>query len=184
MEIEKTPLEGCFIIKPRVFMDERGSFFESFNQEKFEKLTGKTVRFVQNNQSISSRGVLRGLHFQKGKFAQAKLVRVISGEVLDVAVDLRRDSKTFGEHFSIVLNETNNYQLFVPRGFAHGFSTLSERAIFSYQCDNFYHQESESGVLYKDPQLSIDWKLKDSEVLLSQKDKVLPLLGDFTENYM
>ncbi|WP_298314786.1 dTDP-4-dehydrorhamnose 3,5-epimerase [uncultured Aquimarina sp.] len=178
MEIEQTPLEGCFILKPRIFEDERGSFFESFNQKTFEKLTGLNISFVQDNQSTSTRGVLRGLHFQKGEYAQAKLVRVTKGSVLDVAVDLRQDSPTLGKHFAIELNDQNNYQLFVPRGFAHGFIVLSDEAIFNYKCDNYYHKESESGIRYDDSDLAIDWKLKISEILLSEKDNILLSFND------
>lgn len=178
MEIEKSYLEGCFVIKPRVFKDERGSFFESFNQKKFQELTGLQIDFVQDNQSVSSKGVLRGLHMQIGEYAQAKLVRVIKGEVLDVVVDVRKGSKTYGKYFSIILNEENNHQLFIPRGFAHGFVTLSETAIFAYKCDNYYHKDSESGIIYNDADLNIDWKLDVSEVLLSEKDIELPSLKD------
>ncbi|AXT54072.1 dTDP-4-dehydrorhamnose 3,5-epimerase [Aquimarina sp. BL5] len=173
MEIEKTNIEGCFILKPRVFKDERGSFFESFNQKTFEKLTGLKINFVQDNQSTSTKGVLRGLHFQKGEYAQAKLVRVTRGSVLDVAVDLRQDSPTLGKHFAIELNDQNNYQLFVPSGFAHGFIVLSDEAVFNYKCDNYYHKEAESGIRYDDFDLEIDWKLKSSEILLSEKDNIL-----------
>ena len=179
MEIEKTFLEGCVILKPRIFEDERGSFFESFNQNTFKKVTGMDIDFVQDNQSISSRGVLRGLHFQIGKYAQAKLVRVSRGNVLDVAVDLRPNSPTLGKHFSIELNDQNNYQLFIPRGFAHGFSVLSEEAIFNYKCDNFYHRESESGIIYNDSRLNIDWKLNFSEIKVSHKDSELKMYKDF-----
>ena len=178
MQIENTSIEGCFIIRPSVFEDERGAFFESFNQQKFEELTGLAIDFVQDNQSISKKGVLRGLHFQKGEYAQAKLVRVIKGEVLDVAVDLRPDSTTFGKHVSVILNETNNLQLFIPRGFAHGFITLSEEAIFAYKCDNYYNKPSESGIIYSDPDLDIDWKIPKMEVQLSQKDLVLPFFKE------
>lgn len=178
MQIENTFLEGCFIIKPTIFKDERGSFFESFNKKKFKEVIGKNIDFVQDNQSFSTKGVLRGLHFQTGDYAQSKLVRVITGEVLDVAVDLRPDSSTFGKYFSIVLNDQNNYQLFIPKGFAHGFVTLSKQAIFSYKCDNYYHQPSESGIIYNDPDLNIDWKMKESEVVLSEKDKQLPFFHE------
>ena len=178
MELQPTYIEGCFVLKPKVFNDQRGSFFESFKQIKFEELTGLQVNFVQDNQSISKKGVLRGLHFQTGVHKQAKLVRVISGEVLDVAVDLRPDSKTYKKHFGIILNDENNLQLFIPRGFAHGFITLSDTAVFAYKCDNYYHQASESGIIYNDPELDIDWKLDSSEILLSPKDTELPLLKD------
>tara|TARA_R110002050_G_scaffold104139_1_gene213497 strand:+ start:622 stop:1161 length:540 start_codon:yes stop_codon:yes gene_type:complete len=173
MKITETYLRGCFIIEPTIFDDGRGSFFESFNLKKFEEKTGLKINFVQDNQSISQRGVLRGLHLQKGKFAQAKLVRVIKGRVLDVAVDFRKDSPTFGKHFSIELSGENNKQLFVPRGFLHGFSTLEDNTIFSYKCDNYYHKASESGIMYNDKTLNIDWKLNVDEILLSEKDKEL-----------
>ncbi|MFD2563549.1 dTDP-4-dehydrorhamnose 3,5-epimerase [Aquimarina rubra] len=181
MEIEETNIEGCFILKPRIFKDERGSFFESFNQKTFEKLTGLNINFVQDNQSISTRGVLRGLHFQKGEYAQAKLVRVTKGSVLDVAVDLRKDSPTFGKHFAIELNDQNNYQLFVPRGFAHGFVVLSDQAIFNYKCDNYYYKDAETGIKYDDPDLEIDWKLKVSEILVSEKDNILPNFNELNK---
>lgn len=174
MKVEHTHLEGCFIITPKVFGDERGYFFESFNQDIFEKETGVSVNFVQDNQSKSSKGVLRGLHFQKGKHAQAKLVRVIKGKVLDVAVDVRPNSKTYGQHVSVILDETNNKQLFVPRGFAHGFLVLEDHTIFSYKCDNFYNKQSEDGIIYNDPSLNIDWNFPERELILSEKDLLLP----------
>lgn len=174
MNIKPTFLEGCFIVEPRVYKDNRGYFFESFNQQEFVQKTGVDIGFIQDNQSSSTKGVLRGLHFQKGDFAQAKLVRVIKGEVLDVVVDLRKDSETFKQWFSILLNEKNNYQLYIPRGFAHGFLTLSESSIFSYKCDNYYHKESESGIRFDDPDLGIDWKCDKSKIVLSDKDKELP----------
>jgi len=167
-------LQDCFILKPRVFEDERGIFFESFNKTNFKALSGIGVDFVQDNQSRSSYGVLRGLHFQKGDMAQAKLVRVIKGKVLDIVVDLRKDSGTFGKHFSIVLEESNYLQLFVPRGFAHGFITLSETSIFAYKCDNFYHKESESGIIYNDATLGLDWHLDKEDLIVSEKDLLLP----------
>lgn len=173
MKITETKLKGCYIIEPTVFKDERGYFFESFHQEKFEKEIGQKINFVQDNESLSTRGVLRGLHFQKGEFAQAKLVRVIKGEVLDVAVDLREDSPTYMEYESVVLSEENKKQFFVPRGFAHGFVVLSPEAIFSYKCDNYYNKESEGGIRYDDPRLGIDWKLNDQELILSEKDCLL-----------
>ncbi len=176
MEIEKTSLDGCFIVKPRIFKDERGSFFESFNLKTFKEITGLHVNFVQDNQSISSKGVLRGLHFQKGEYAQAKLVRVIKGSVLDIAVDLRKHSPTFGKHFSIELNDQNNYQLFIPRGFAHGFIVLRDDTVFNYKCDNYYDKKSEDGIRYDDPNLGIDWKCKSSDLIISKKDQELPFL--------
>lgn len=169
MNITHTPLAGCFVIEPQVFGDARGSFMETYNEQKFPA----DVHFVQDNQSTSQKGVLRGLHFQKGEYAQAKLVRVIRGEVLDIAVDIRPNSETFGQHFSIVLNDQNNKQLFVPRGFAHGFIVLKDDTIFAYKCDNFYNKEAESGIMYNDPDIAIDWMLNEDEILLSDKDKQL-----------
>ncbi|GAB5400735.1 MAG: dTDP-4-dehydrorhamnose 3,5-epimerase [Aureisphaera sp.] len=174
MEIIQTPLKDCFVVKPRVFYDDRGFFCETFNEKAFTAATGITTPFVQDNQSVSSKGVLRGLHFQTGEMAQAKLVRVIQGEVMDVVVDIRKDSETFGKHYSIVLSDENHLQLFVPRGFAHGFITLSEKSIFSYKCDNFYHKESEGGIIYNDATLSIDWHLAKEDLLISEKDLELP----------
>ena len=174
MKVKETYLKGCFIIEPTVFGDKRGCFFESFNQEVFQKETGLNVTFIQDNQSLSHRGVLRGLHFQKNEFAQAKLVRVVKGKVLDVAVDIRPKSKTFGQHFSCILSEENNKQLFVPRGFAHGFSVLEDNTIFAYKCDNYYHKQSEGGIIYNDADLQIDWMLNKHEIGLSEKDKELP----------
>jgi dTDP-4-dehydrorhamnose 3,5-epimerase len=179
MKVTETHLKGCFIIEPTVFNDERGNFFESFHQKKFEEKTGLKVNFVQDNQSISQRGVLRGLHFQKGKFAQSKLVRVIKGSVLDVAVDLRKDSSTFGKHFSIILSEKNKLQLFIPRGFAHGFVVLEDDTIFSYKCDNYYNKSAEGGVMYNDPYLNIDWMLEEKEIQISEKDEKLKMLNNF-----
>ncbi|AXT61840.1 dTDP-4-dehydrorhamnose 3,5-epimerase [Aquimarina sp. AD10] len=173
MEIEPSFIKGCFVIKPKEIKDSRGSFFETFTKKKFYEVTGLRTDFVQDNQSISKKGVLRGLHFQKGTHAQAKLVRVISGEVLDVVVDLRFNSETYGKHFSIVLNDKNNFQLFIPRGFAHGFITLSKHSVFSYKCDNYYHKSAESGIIYNDPKLNINWRLDDSEIQLSEKDREL-----------
>jgi len=176
MKVEETKLKGCFIITPTVFKDSRGYFFESFSQPKFEALTGQSGNFVQDNQSASTYGVVRGLHFQKGDSAQAKLVRVIEGAVLDVAVDLREGSPTYGEWVSVELTAENNLQLYVPRGFAHGFSVLSETAIFAYKCDNGYHKEAEGGLRYDDPSLNIDWKIPADQMSLSEKDLVLPFL--------
>jgi dTDP-4-dehydrorhamnose 3,5-epimerase len=178
MRIENTPLKDCFIIHDSVFEDSRGYFFESFNEQKFKSCTGIDVHFVQDNQSASTRGVLRGLHFQKGEFAQAKLVRVLQGAVLDVAVDIRKNSPTFGKHFSLELSESSRTQLYIPRGFAHGFVVLSERAVFFYKCDNYYNKQSEGGIMYNDPALQIDWKLKENDLILSEKDKHNPLLKD------
>lgn len=178
MKVTKTKIEGCFLIEPKVFEDDRGYFFESFNQEKFELLTGAKLFFVQDNQSKSTRGVLRGLHFQTGKHAQAKLVRVLQGEVMDVAVDLRSGSKSFGQVVTHILNEDNRKQMFIPRGCAHGFITLSEEAIFSYKCDNFYNKEAEGGIIYNDPTFGIDWMLDESELILSEKDLQLPAYSE------
>ena len=165
-----TKIEGLFIIEPRIFEDERGYFFESFNQQKFEAAIGHSIRFVQDNESKSTKGVLRGLHFQKGEHAQAKLVRVTEGEVYDVAVDLRPHSPTYGQWEGVLLTAENKRQFFVPRGFAHGFVVLSETAVFNYKCDNFYHKEAEGGIKYDDPTLNIDWKLPEEALILSPKD--------------
>ena len=180
MTVTETKLKGCFIIEPNVFKDSRGYFFESFNQNKFNELIGGDINFIQDNESFSSKGVLRGLHFQTGEYAQAKLVRVVKGTVLDVVVDMRKESPTFSKHFSIELSEDNKTQLFVPRGFAHGFIVLSDTAIFSYKCDNFYDKPSEQGLRYDDPALGIDWKLPSSEFIVSEKDLVLPTLSTIT----
>ena len=176
MKIEATALEGCFIIHDTIFADSRGYFFESFNRNTFHTLTGIDANFVQDNQSASMRGVLRGLHFQTGEFAQAKLVRVLEGAVLDVAVDIRKDSPTFGQHVAIELSATSHTQFYIPRGFAHGFLVLSERAVFFYKCDNFYNRQYEGGIMYNDPALNIDWKMADEDLILSDKDKQNPLL--------
>lgn len=174
MTIEETYLEGCYIITPEIYKDSRGEFFESFNKQDFEKEIGIDIEFVQDNQSTSIRNALRGLHFQTEPHQQAKLVRVINGEVLDICVDLRKGSDTFGNYFSIILNSIDNKQLFIPRGFAHGFLTLSEWAIFSYKCDHYYNKDSEQGIIYNDKDLNIDWGIAENEVLLSEKDKNLP----------
>jgi len=174
----ETGIPDLYAIEPRVFGDDRGYFFESFSDSWFRENICNT-HFVQDNESKSSRGVLRGLHFQKPPMAQAKLVRVVQGEVLDVAVDLRTDSKTYGHSFSILLSDENKRQLFVPRGFAHGFSVLSETAIFSYKVDNFYAPETEGGILWNDPSLNIDWKLANDEVKLSVKDELLEKFENF-----
>lgn len=171
MKIEETALPDCFIIHDTVFEDERGYFFESFNAKKFESLTGIPAQFIQDNQSASTRGVLRGLHMQTGEYAQAKLVRVLEGSVLDVAVDLRKYSSTFGKTFTIELTGENHKQLYIPRGFAHGFVVLSDKAVFFYKCDNFYNKESELGIMYNDPDLKINWQLSNDDLILSEKDK-------------
>lgn len=178
MELQKTPLKDCFLLKPSVFQDERGLFYETYNQKLFEKITGLKVNFVQDNQSVSSKGVLRGLHFQHGEMAQAKLVRVVKGKVLDVVVDIRKNSETFGKSFSVVLDDMENLQLFVPKGFAHGFITLSERSIFSYKCDNYYDKASEGGIIYNDATLALDWHLPKEEFIISEKDLQLPSFRD------
>ncbi|OPZ30624.1 MAG: dTDP-4-dehydrorhamnose 3,5-epimerase [Bacteroidetes bacterium ADurb.BinA174] len=170
MNIITTEIEGLVIIEPEVFSDERGYFFESFSQREFEEKVCKTV-FVQDNESKSIYGVLRGLHFQKPPFAQAKLVRVVSGKVLDVAVDIRKGSPTFGKHVSVELSGANKRQLFIPRGFAHGFAVLSNEAVFQYKCDNYYAPDYEDGILWNDPVLEIDWKIPMKDVILSEKDK-------------
>ena len=175
MKVIRTKIEGVVIIEPQVFFDGRGYFFESFSQQRFNELVSPTV-FVQDNESQSTYGVLRGLHFQKPPFAQAKLVRVGKGEVLDVAVDLREGSPTFGQYESVILNEENKRQFFIPRGFAHGFAVLSEEAIFQYKCDNYYAPESEGSVRWDDPTIGIDWRLPAEVIQLSEKDKKAPLL--------
>lgn len=177
MKLTETKLKGCVILEPKVFSDERGYFLESFNNDLFNKLTNTKTDFVQDNESFSTKGVLRGLHYQSGEFAQAKLVRVISGKVLDVAVDIRKDSETYGKHIAVELTGDNKKQLFVPRGFAHGFVVLSETAIFSYKCDNFYNKASEGGIIYNDVSLGIDWKLAQKDLIISEKDTILPKLN-------
>lgn len=176
MTFTETKLKGCFILEPKIINDSRGYFMESFNENAFQKAVGQEVHFVQDNQSFSTKGVLRGLHYQIGEHAQAKLVRVLSGEVLDVAVDIRPDSETFGQHFSIVLSAENQKQFFVPRGFAHGFLVMSETATFFYKCDNFYNKESEGGIMYNDKTLNIDWQFHGDELIISEKDMHLPNL--------
>lgn len=174
MNIIETKLKGCFILEPKVFEDARGYFFESFNQGIFNKLIKTNTTFVQDNESFSSKGVLRGLHFQLGQHAQAKLVRVIKGSVLDVAVDIRESSPTFGQHITVELSENNKRQLFVPRGFAHGFIVLQNNTIFNYKCDNFYNKDSERGIIYNDVTLNINWQLEQDKILVSEKDAILP----------
>ena len=179
MKITKTALDGVVIIEPQVFEDARGYFFESWNKAKMEE-AGLNYDFIQDNQSKSCYGTIRGIHFQKGEFSQAKLVCVLQGTVLDVAVDLRKDSKTFGQHVAVELSAENNRQLMIPRGFGHGFSVLTPTAVFAYKCDNVYNKASEAGIRFDDPALGIDWKVKPEEAVLSDKDKILPFLKDVT----
>ncbi|MCR5432915.1 MAG: dTDP-4-dehydrorhamnose 3,5-epimerase [Bacteroidaceae bacterium] len=169
MEVIRTKLDGVFILKPRLFEDERGYFFESYSQREFDEKV-MPVRFVQDNESMSSYGVIRGLHYQRMPYTQSKLVRCVRGAVLDVAVDIRRGSPTFGEHVAVELNEENKLMFFVPRGFAHGFSVLSETAVFQYKCDNFYHPEADAGISLKDETLGIDWRIPVEKAILSGKD--------------
>ena len=176
MIFTETKLKGCFVIEPKIIKDDRGYFMESYNEKTFQNGINAEVKFVQDNQSYSSKGVLRGLHYQVENHAQAKLVRVLQGSVLDVAVDLRPDSETFGQYESIELSGENQKQFFVPRGFAHGFLVLSETATFFYKCDNFYNKESEGGLIYNDPNINIDWQFETENLLISDKDKVLPNL--------
>lgn len=180
MEIRKTQIDGVFVLTPKVFGDSRGYFFESFCEKEFNALTGLDIRFVQDNQSLSKRGVIRGLHFQREPHAQAKLVRAVEGEILDVAVDIRPGSPTFGCYVSEILSADNFKQLFIPRGFAHGFAVLSERAVVAYKTDNYYCPEAEDAILWSDPDLAIDWHLPYAEAILSEKDKKnLPLRDRF-----
>jgi dTDP-4-dehydrorhamnose 3,5-epimerase len=176
MKITKTKLTDCFILEPTIFKDSRGYFFESFNQQKFNELTGLNIKFVQDNESMSSKGVLRGLHYQAGELAQAKLVRVIKGNILDIVVDLRKESPTFGQFLATELSEENKKQLYIPRGFAHGFVVLSDTAIFSYKCDNFYDKASERGIKFNDPTLNINWQLPNESLIISEKDLELPTM--------
>ncbi|WP_417431783.1 dTDP-4-dehydrorhamnose 3,5-epimerase [Halpernia sp.] len=172
MKIKETPLKDCYILEPTIFEDERGYFCEKYNEKTFEENTGLNGHFVQDNISKSGYGVLRGIHLQKGEYAQAKLVSCLEGNVWDVAVDLRKTSPTFGQWFGVELSSENKLQFYVPRGFGHGFSVLSETALFAYKCDNFYNKESEGGVLYSDEGLNIDWKLPENDIILSEKDKI------------
>lgn len=179
MKISKTNIPDLYIIEPTVFEDARGYFYESYSQAKFKE-AGLDYQFIQDNQSKSNYGTIRGLHFQKGEFAQAKLVRAIEGSVLDVVVDLRPQSHTFRQHFAIELSAENHLQLMIPRGFAHGFSVLTPTATFAYKCDNVYNKASEGGLYYADPTLKIDWKIAPNDAILSDKDKINPLLKDLT----
>ena len=176
MNAIETPLQGCYILEPNIFEDNRGYFFESFNANKFNSAIGQEIFFVQDNQSFSHKGVIRAIHYQIGEYAQAKLVRVLSGTVLDVAVDLRKESPTFGQHFAIELTADNKKQLFIPKGFGHGFAVLSETAEFFYKCDNFYNKSSEGGIIYNDDSLNIDWQLSEELIKVSEKDLELPTL--------
>jgi dTDP-4-dehydrorhamnose 3,5-epimerase len=176
MPFAETPIAGLIVFEPKVWGDERGYFFEAYNQKVFRE-AGIDCTFVQDNQARSTYGVLRGLHYQVGQYAQAKLVRVVEGEVLDVAVDLREDSQTYGQWYSIRLSAENKRQLFVPRGFAHGYVVLSPTAEFFYKCDNFYFKPNEGGVIYNDPQLNIDWEIDLKDAVLSEKDMLLPQFG-------
>lgn len=173
-----TKIKDVVVFEPRIFTDDRGYFFETYNEKLFND-NGITAKFVQDNQSKSSYGVIRGLHFQKGEHAQAKLVRVLQGSVLDVAVDLRAGSETYGKYVAVELSDVNNLQLFIPRGFAHGFSVLSRTAVFAYKCDNLYCKESEGGIDCNDPDLGIDWQIPAEDRVLSEKDKLHPLFKDF-----
>ena len=176
MNFVLTKLAGCYIIEPKIILDERGYFMESFNEKTFQNGVEQAVHFVQDNQSFSTKGVLRGLHYQTGEYAQAKLVRVLQGEVLDVAVDIRPDSPTFGQYEAVILSGENQRQFFVPRGFAHGFLVLSETATFFYKCDNFYNKESEGGIIYNDENININWQFSLEDLIISEKDKVQPTL--------
>lgn len=174
MKIIETKLKGCYIIQPQVFLDKRGYFIESFNKKRFVEATGFDIDFIQDNESQSSKGVLRGLHYQLGDSAQAKLVRVVKGKVLDVVVDLRPNSNTFGEHVTIILSEENKTQFFIPRGFAHGFLVLEEDTIFSYKCDNYYKKDAEAGIIFNDKDLNINWQYPLEDLIISEKDLILP----------
>lgn len=181
MNVIRTDIEGVFVIEPQVFGDERGYFFESFNAERFRALTGIEVTFVQDNESLSKKGVLRGLHFQKEPYAQAKLVRVVRGRVLDVAVDIRPKSSTFGKYVITELSGENHRQMFIPKGFAHGYIVLENDTIFQYKCDEYYHPEAEGGIAWNDPQIGIDWGVDECDIILSDKDRFRPSLSDFTK---
>ena len=175
MQIESTTFKGVYLLKPKLFFDSRGYFFESYNSKRLNEF-GLDYKFVQDNESMSDRGVLRGFHYQIGDFAQTKLIRVIKGSVLDVIVDIRPDSETYGMHYKVVLSEKNKYQLLIPRGFAHGFLGLEDHTIFSYKCDNYYNKDSERGIIYNDKTLNIDWGVPQKDLKLSEKDL---LLGGF-----
>ena len=186
MNFIKTKIPDLVLCKPTIFNDERGYFFESFKKESFEKFIGYTVNFNQDNEAKSTKGVLRGLHYQLPPFAQSKFVRVVKGKVLDIAVDIRKGSPTFGQYEAVELSEENKYQLFIPQGFAHGYVVLSDEAIFSYKVDNYYHKKSERGIIYNDTSLKIDWQLPIKELIISEKDKLQPTFekaDKFEENF-
>ncbi|WP_081208127.1 dTDP-4-dehydrorhamnose 3,5-epimerase [Salegentibacter sediminis] len=178
MQVKETPLKDCFIIKPDIFRDKRGLFLESYHKKKFIDLTGITKEFVQDNQSISTHGVLRGMHYQRGEFGQTKLVRAIYGKVLDVVVDLRPESPTFKQVFKTILDDVNLHQLYIPKGFGHGFVTLSETSVFAYKCDEYYHPDAEAGIIYNDPDLAIDWEFPEEKMIISDKDLAQPKLKE------
>lgn len=181
MKITKTPIEGLLIIEPTVFGDERGYFYESFNKEKFKEITGEEVDFVQDNQSLSAKNIVRGLHFQHPPYAQGKLVRVIKGAVIDVAVDIRKNSPTYGEHFALELSEENKKMFWIPPGFAHGFSSLEDDTIFAYKCTNYYNKESEDSIYWDDADLNIDWQVKNP--IISEKDSEKKLFKNFKTTF-
>jgi dTDP-4-dehydrorhamnose 3,5-epimerase len=181
MRVLNTDIEGVVIVEPKVFGDERGYFMESFSERDFEAHMGLNVRFVQDNESCSKRGVLRGLHFQKEPYAQAKLVRVVRGRVLDVAVDIRPESPTFGKYVMTELSGDNHRQMFIPKGFAHGYVVLEDDTVFQYKCDEYYHPEAEGGIAWNDPQIGIEWPIAEGEVILSEKDQNRPLLSEICE---
>lgn len=183
MKVTKTHIEGLLIIEPNIFKDERGYFYESYNERAFKAATGFTQAFVQDNQAGSTKNVLRGLHYQNSPYAQSKLIRVLHGAIWDVAVDIRKGSPTYGEWYGIELSGDNNLQFLIPPGFAHGYSVLTDRANVFYKCDQFYNKESEGGVFYNDPALNIDWKIDLSQAIISEKDKVQPLLKDANNGF-
>ena len=186
MKFIRTDIPDIVLCKPTIFKDERGYFFESFKKEIFEEFIGCSVNFIQDNEAKSSKGVLRGLHYQLPPYAQSKLARVIKGKVIDIAVDIRKGSPTFGKHIAVELSEENKFQLFIPKGFAHGYVVLSDEAIFSYKVDNYYHKASERGIMYNDSSLQIDWKLPINELVISEKDKIHPTFKNadlFEENF-
>lgn len=183
MKLIKTKIEDLFILEPKVFEDDRGYFFESYNKKTLINLIGKDYTFIQDNESKSSYGVVRGFHYQLAPYSQTKLVRVLEGKVYDVAVDLRKDSPTFGEWTGVELSGENKKQFLIPKGFAHGFSVLSETVVFAYKCDEYYNPEAETGVIYNDPTLNIDWKIPEKDIKLSEKDKLLPELKNAKMNF-